>query len=78
MAEKCQAELVIVVGADGEYAVGKDEATAREAFENDIGALNEQDGFRLVKVTVAVPLPAIPELTGEAPAEGDAELTRVA
>jgi hypothetical protein len=78
MAEKCNTELFILVAADGEYAVGATEEAALTSFEENIGALNKQDGFRLVKVTVAVPLPTIPELAGEAPTEGDAELTRVA
>jgi hypothetical protein len=33
-----------------------------------IQALTDCDGFRLVKLTVAVPLPAIVELTSEVPA----------
>lgn len=75
MTEICKAELVILVDSNGDYAFGKDEAGAREAYENEVGALNECDGFRLVKVAVNVPLPAIVEMTGQAEAQADGVLT---
>jgi len=78
MADVCKCELFVLVDAAGDYAVGKDEASAREAYENDIGALSDADGFRLVKVTVNVPLPEVVELTGDAPEHGNASLAAVA
>jgi hypothetical protein len=67
MADKITAEVCVLVDACGDYAVGKDEADAREAYENTIQALTDCDGFRLVKLCVAVPLGAVVELTREAP-----------
>jgi hypothetical protein len=66
-------EMFACVDQDGDYAVGKDEDAAREAYESEFCALNETAGFRLVKVTVNVPCPEVVELTGtvaddEAPA----------
>jgi len=66
--------VCICVDSDGCYAVGKDESQAREAYENDVGALNECGGFRLVCMTVAVPLPETVELEGTAPPDGAAKL----
>jgi hypothetical protein len=78
MADLCKCELFVLVDAAGDYAVGKDEAAAREAYENEIQALSDADGFRLVKVTVNVPLPEVVELTGDAPEHGAAKLVNVA
>lgn len=64
--ETITAEVVVLVDSCGDYALGKDEADAREAYENQIQALSECDGFRLIKVRVRVPLPAITELEVEA------------
>jgi len=71
-------EVFLCVDSAGNYGVGKDEAAARENYESDVQALSDADGFRLVKVTVAVPLPEMVELVGEAPAEGTAKLLNVA
>lgn len=68
MAEMINAEVFILVDANGDYAIGLDEPSARDTYEETIQALTDCDGFRLVKVTVAVPLPAVVELTGAVPA----------
>ncbi len=62
-------ECWICVDANGDYAVGVGAEEARAAYENDIGPLNEADGFRLVKVNVTVPTPAVLSLAGTAPEE---------
>jgi hypothetical protein len=68
--------LVLLVDANGEYAVGKDSESAIEAYENDIGSLGESGGFRLLNLEVKAPLPEQVELTGTVPAaEGKATLT---
>jgi hypothetical protein len=56
----------LCIDSDGDYGMGKDEASAREAYENDVQSLAEANGFRLVKVAVTVPLPEVIELEVEA------------
>ncbi len=51
-----ECEVWVVVDAAGDYAVGISAEAAREKYEEDIGALNEADGFRLVKVALHVPV----------------------
>jgi hypothetical protein len=68
MADKAKCELVLIVDANGDYAVGKDFDGAKEQYENDVGELSAcEGGFRVVRVTVGVPLPEVVELTGDAP-----------
>ena len=62
-------DLWACVDSNGDYAVGSSDEAAREKYEEDVGALNEVAGFRLVKVAVTVPLPEVIELEVEAPAE---------
>ena len=71
MANTTQVEVWCCVDADGGYAVGADEQAAKDKYEEDVGALNEAGGFRMVKVTVTVPLPELIELEVEAPIESD-------
>jgi hypothetical protein len=52
------------VDTEGDYGIGKDVGAARESYENDIQALNECEGFRIVQVTLQVSVPAVAELTG--------------
>jgi hypothetical protein len=71
MAEKAKCELVLIVDSCGDYAAGKDFDGAKEAYENDIGELSAcEGGFRVVRLTVGVPLPEVVELTGDAPEQG--------
>jgi hypothetical protein len=71
MPDKAKCETVLIVDANGDYAVGKDFDAAKEAYENDVGELAScEGGFRVVRVVVAVPLPEVVELTGEAPEQG--------
>lgn len=74
---KTTVELWACIDSNGDYAVGYSEETAREKYEEDVGALSECSGFRLVKICVAVPLPEPVELTGEASETGPASLTSV-
>src|SRR5262245_11035177 len=59
-------ELVVLVDSCGDSAIGTDAEAAREAYEENVQALNECDGFRIVKVRVRVPLPEIATLEVEA------------
>jgi hypothetical protein len=56
-----------LVDAKGAYAFGTDQAAARTAYTETIGALEETDGFRLIKVTLTVPVPPILEMSGDVP-----------
>lgn len=71
-------EVFLVIDQAGDYAVGNSAEAAREKYEEDIGALNAAEGFRIVKLLVRVPLPEVVELAGEAPAVGSAALLSVA
>jgi hypothetical protein len=76
MAEKATCELVLIVDANGDYAAGKDFDAAKEVYENDVGELQASEGgFRVVRLTVGVPLPEAVELAGDAPEQGKATLT---
>ena len=68
MPEKAKCELVMIVDANGDYGAGKDFESAKDNYENNIGELAScEGGFRVVRLTVAVPLPEVVELVGEAP-----------
>ena len=69
MANTATVDTWICIDSDADYGVGKDEASAREIYENDVQPLSDANGFRLVKVSVTVPLPTPIELEVEAPAE---------
>lgn len=64
--EMHELEIWIVVDEGGDYAVGKDQDAACEAFDQEIGGTTPR---RQVKVTLKVPAPVAIELTGEVPAE---------
>jgi hypothetical protein len=63
-------EVWVIVDAAGDTAQGEDLQTAKEQYAERIGALEDSEGFRAVKVLVRVPLPetAVVEIEAEAPA----------
>jgi hypothetical protein len=75
MAAKLESfDLVLLIDANGDYAVGKCQDTAAEAYEQDVGALSESGGFRIVNLTVKATLPESVELEGVIGGEGKAQL----
>lgn len=52
-------EVWILVDAAGDYVASDDADDVRERYADQIGELNECDGFRLVKVKVSVPRPVV-------------------
>ncbi len=71
-----EVEMWCAVDSNGDYGLGKDQDAARANYNDDVGDIAECDGFRLVKITVKVPLPIVAELTGEVAEQGEpAELT---
>lgn len=52
-----EVEAWVIVDANGDSAVGADAQHARDRYTDDIGALEEGDGFRMVKVILRVPVP---------------------
>ena len=60
-------EVWVLVDAQGDYATGTDEDGAKERYVETIGSLEESNGFRLYKLALHVPLPAVLELEGEVP-----------
>ncbi len=63
-------EMWACIDSDGQYGVGHDADNARGNYADNIGALEDSEGFRLVRVTVKAPLPIIAELTGEVAEQG--------
>ncbi len=73
-----EVELWACVDAEGQYEVGTSAEAARERYENEVGALVDCEGFRMVKVTLKVAVAATAELEGEAPpADGASQLLSV-
>ena len=70
-------EVFVCVDDCGDYAVGKESANAIEAYEGEVQALTDAGGFRMVKLTLTVPLPEIVEMTGEVPALGEPAALKV-
>jgi hypothetical protein len=64
-------ECFFVVDEEGDYAVGIDADSAREAFENVIGELSNREQVRTIRVVVEVLLPITTTLKGTAPTEGE-------
>ncbi len=62
---KVSHEVFIVVDANGDCAVGTTADAARESFDDNVGGLADGEGFRMVRVTVSVPLPEIIDVTAE-------------
>lgn len=52
-------DAYILVDATGAYVVGNSEDACREKYEEDIGSLNDCDGFRTVRIAAKVKLPTI-------------------
>lgn len=67
-------DVVILIDANGDYAVGKCNDTAVEAYEADIGSIGDSGGYRLVNLTVKAALPAPVELAAMIPADGSASV----
>ncbi len=63
----CEVEMTVLVDANGDYAIGRDADEARANYTDQIGNLEDTDGFRLVVVKLSVPCPAPVELKGTAP-----------
>ena len=61
-------EVWIVVDAAGDSASGRDLDEAKEHYTEQIGALEDSEGFRSVCVKVKVPLPEVCTLEVEAEA----------
>ena len=61
----------LCIDSEGDYGVGKNEASTRESHENDVQQLAEANGFRLVKASMTVPLPQPIELEIEESAESE-------
>lgn len=56
-------EMYVVLSADGDFGVGKDEDEARGNHPSD---LNEADGgFRVFKLILDLPLPKVVEVSGK-------------
>lgn len=58
-------EIVLIIDGDGNYGVGIDHGTAKENYEN--GDTNEDNGLRVYRLNLAVPLPVATVVTGTLP-----------
>lgn len=68
-----QAEVWVLVDSCGDTAVGSTADEAKEHYEENVQAVGDCEGFRLVKVLVTVPLPEVStvELTAGAASLGE-------
>lgn len=57
-------EMYAVVDDEGDYGVGIDADDAAKNYEENVGAISEVCGFRMIKILVTVPLPEIVTLSG--------------
>jgi hypothetical protein len=69
-----QVEVWVMVDANEDYAVGTSAEEMVDSFDTNVGT-DPEVATRRVKVVLTVPVPEVPVLTGEVPAEGDAELS---
>jgi hypothetical protein len=68
-------EVTMVVDAAGDYGCGRDLDSARESYAEDVGALDDAEGLRVVVCRVRVPLPVPVDVAGTAPDMGAPTLT---
>ena len=70
-------EVWLCVDGCGDYTFGRDRESAMQAYCDEIRDVGQAEGLRYVKVIVDVPLPEVVELSGQAPAVGEAKLSSV-
>lgn len=68
-AKTMEVEVFVLVDADGSYIAREDVSDLATAYAEHVGELSAQDGFRVVKVKLTVPLPELIEVTGTIPAD---------
>ena len=61
------ATLYVLVDSDGDYVADHDREGVATAYEDSIGELNCADGFRIVEVTIRIPLPVLKKVTATVP-----------
>ena len=64
MAKTKAIEMYTAVDDDGGYGVGIDADDAVKNYGDNVGAISEVRGFRIIKIFVTVPLPEIVTLSG--------------
>jgi hypothetical protein len=74
-AKRIDLEVWVCVDSNGDYGTDNEADGAIAAYEDSIGPLNQAEGFRLVKLTVGVPLPVALELFGSVADDQPATLT---
>ncbi len=62
-----EVEVWVCVDVDGNATAGEDQDIAQERYEENVGPLNACGGYRLVHLTVKVPMPVVDELTVKVP-----------
>lgn len=75
MPETITIESWLCVDSAGNHAVGLTDDGAVEAYESEVGRLNDVAGFRLIQLCLTVQLPSPVTLTGIVPADGESTLT---
>ena len=68
-AKTMQIEVFVLIDADGSYIAREEYGDLATAYAEHVGELSAQDGFRVVKVKLTVPLPELIEVTGTIPAD---------
>ena len=70
-------ELFVLIDDDSNWECGESVEKAIERFIDNVGTLDESEGFRIVKVKLSVPVPVIAEVSGIAPAVGEPMIMEV-
>lgn len=70
-------EVWICVDDNGDYATGNDVESARGEYENTVQPLADAGGFRLVCISVSVPLPTAIEASVNVPESDETPVVTV-
>lgn len=68
MPQAIKAEIYFVVDANGGYGYGIDIDGAKDKYKEDVGELEESEGFRVVCVEVEIAPPELTQLQARATA----------
>jgi hypothetical protein len=66
-----EVKVFVLVDPAGDYACGTEADQARSRYADDIGPLEDSDGFQLVEVTITLPLPRVIQVQGVIAAAAD-------
>jgi hypothetical protein len=63
--------VFVLVDPQGDYTCGNEADQARFRYAEDVGPLEDSDGFQLVEVQITLPLPRVIQVQGVVAAAAD-------